>query len=146
MRKYLITLSLLCMVCSGCIPAKSGSADKQKETVVIDIDLPAFSGTMAYSTITDMLINPENYFGKTVRVRGVYEVLYYTPEHPYNFIIVDGPSGCCPQTLMFIWDTARDYDYPELGTRIEVVGKFSSYQGFDFPYNYLAVDGITSLD
>jgi len=107
------------------------------------LDLTRMSQTMVYASVMDMLTNPENYLGKTIKIQGEYNVLFHTPERPYNFALIEGASGCCPQNLMFIWDGS--HDYPEIGTKIEMTGIFSSYEGFDFPYSYLAVDDITVL-
>ena len=149
MKQYLSMIMVLCMIClfsAGCAPSGNGGSGKRSEAANIDINLPAFSNTMAYSAVVDMLTNPENHLEKTVRARGAYIVSHYTPERPYNFIVIDGPPGCCQQVLMFIWQGDQSFDYPETGERIEITGTFRSYQGFDFPYYYLAVNDITIIN
>ncbi|MCL2271947.1 MAG: hypothetical protein FWC19_03965 [Treponema sp.] len=143
MKKYLFAVILACMFLSGCTKEdRNGIPGKQ--ALIIDIELTAFSATMAHSMLVDMLTNPENYLGKTVKTRGEHTVLYYTPERPYNFIIVDGPPDCCPQALMFMLKGERVY--PQEGKRIEITGVFSRYDGFELPYYYLAVNDIIILD
>ena len=143
-------LSIITVVCiifllgSGC--ARNGNSEKQEEPVTIDINLTTFSRTMAHSTVNDMMINPEIHLGKTVRARGIYTTMYFDPEHLYNFLIVEGPPGCCPQGLMFIWYDDHGYEYPQIGTRIEITGTFKNYQGFDFPYNYLSISDISIVN
>ena len=145
--KIFLSVTIICMICiSGAGCARNAGSVSQSETAGIDINLPEFSRTMAHSAVIDMLTNPEAHLGKTVRARGEYATMHYDPQRVYNFLIVDGPPGCCPQGLMFIWYNDNGYEYPEIGTRIEITGTFSSYQGFSFPYNYLAIDDFIILN
>lgn len=144
MKKFLLAVILTGMFCfPGCTKEdRNGISGSQAS--IIDIELTAFSATMAHSMLIDMLTNPENYLGKTVKTRGEHTVLYYTPERPYNFVIVDSPSDCCPQILMFMLKEERGY--PEIEKRIELTGVFSRYDGFEFPYYYLAVNDMKILN
>ena len=95
MKKILlISISiLLCLSFTACgkkeEPAESGnegslvivSDGKKKEThevkpstfdEEVDIDISQMSGTVVYSTVYDMMWNPQNYVGKTLRVTGIF--------------------------------------------------------------------------
>ena len=53
-------------------PTESVSVSENAEAV--DIDLTKLSNTMVYSQLYNMVVSPDKYIGKTVRLRGKYGV------------------------------------------------------------------------
>ena len=49
---------------------------KENETPKVDNDLTELSGIMAYSEVFNILNNPEEYYGKTMRIKGKFNILY----------------------------------------------------------------------
>ena len=127
MRRIYVLVALLFM-CASC----SEGAGK------IDVDFSKFSSVMAYSGIYDMMINPDSYLGKTVRVKGKFDTIHddETGEDYFAVVVMDA-SMCCAAGLDFTLKGKRKYpdDYPEIGTEITVTGKFERYtEGEDVYY------------
>ena len=105
----------------------------------IDIDLVAMRDTMVYATMVNILSNPANHEGQTMRIAGSYNNRFWdvTGSH-YHFVVVRGQGGCCPRQMEFRrnGDFVFPYDYPAVGSTIELVGVFSRGEG-SF---YLSVD------
>ena len=109
----------------------AGEAAKLMEGGEYDIDLTVLDSTLCYAQVFDMVNYPENYTGKSVRMRG--NMAYFSDEKTggeYFAVIIPDAAGCCAQGIEF--KLAGDYkypdDYPELGTVITVTGSFDSYE------------------
>ncbi len=103
----------------------------------IDIDLTALSSTMVYSEVYSMMSAPEEYIGKTVKMRGPFAYYYdEATQSEYFACIIQDATACCAQGIEFV--LAGDYtfpdDYPEIDTEICVVGVFDTYQDGDYTY------------
>ena len=111
----------------------------------IDFDLTKMSATMIYSTIFDMLIMPEDYVEKNIKVKGWFEV-YTNPETAELFyaVVVPDATACCQQGLEFIWPGDHHYpaDFPELGSDITVTGRYKLIDKDGFTYNYLEASNV----
>ncbi len=95
----------------------------------VDVDLTQWSSTMVYSEVYAMMVEPEQYLGKTVKMRGMFATQEYNGERLYACIVQDA-TACCAQGLEFEMAEALVYpdDYPEPGTEVTVVGTFDSYK------------------
>ena len=115
-------------------PAVSESV---QSTDGIDVDLTKLSSTMVYSEVYNMLYTPDDYIGKTVKMKGAFA--YYedpeTKEQYFACIIVDA-MACCSQGLDFIPTDEYTYpdDYPEPYTEITVTGTLEMYEEDGFQY------------
>jgi len=110
----------------------SSSANKApSKPEKVDLDLTTMSSTMVYSEVFNMVTTPENYIGKTVKMRGTY-MYYYDekPNHYYFFCLISDAMACCSQGIEF--SLTKDYrypeDYPKPDDEITVVGVFDSYE------------------
>ena len=103
----------------------------------IDVDLTVLDSTMVYAQCYDMVYNPDNYEGKTVRVRGPFAYYLDTDTNKEYFAaLISDATACCSQGIEFVLEGEHSYpeDYPESGTEITVVGKFNSYEENGSPY------------
>ncbi|MBO4899518.1 MAG: hypothetical protein J5509_04445 [Lachnospiraceae bacterium] len=96
----------------------------------IDIDLTMLSSTMVYSEVYDMMLNPEAYIGKTIRMSGTFSSFYdETLDKHYFACIIQDATACCAQGIEF--ELTDDYsypdDYPEDYDLITVTGVFDTY-------------------
>ncbi len=108
------------------------------------IDLTEMSETMVYSYVYDMLIRPTEYLGKTVKVHGKFNEMFFEANGmTYTFVIVADATGCCAQGLEFVVNS--DVEFPAQDTEIEVIGVFEDYERGDFKYTRLAAEEITIL-
>ncbi|MCR5686908.1 MAG: hypothetical protein K6G58_02640 [Lachnospiraceae bacterium] len=120
----------------------SGSRTEEKpenaaDTEGIDIDLTALSATMVYSEVYNMMYYPENYVGKTVKMRGTYAVFHDETTHKYyHGCIIADATACCSQGIEF--SLTDDYsfpeDYPSEGEEFTVVGTFEIYDEGESTY------------
>lgn len=97
----------------------------------IDVDLTQLSSTMVYSEVYNMLVIPDDYIGKTIKMKGQFSV--YQDEATNNIyyaVIIADATACCSQGLEFIWEGTHTYpdDYPEPGTEVTVIGEFQTYE------------------
>ena len=103
----------------------------------IDVDLTKLSSTMVYSEVYNMMVSPDNYTGKTVKMNGAF-AYYEDPEtkKQYFACIIADATACCSQGLEFILTGDHTYpnDYPELGSEITVTGTFEVYTESGFQY------------
>ena len=94
----------------------------------LDLDLTKLSGTMVYSEVFNMRYEPDDYYGKCIRIRGLFSAVRNldTGEYFYNCIIPDA-TACCSQGIQFIPADALSYpeDFPPEGSTVTVRGTFA---------------------
>lgn len=103
----------------------------------VDVDLTALSSTMVYSEVYHMLVSPEDYIGKTVKMAGSFAFYHdETSNKDYFACVIADATACCSQGIEFILTDDYTYpdDYPEEGGEICVVGVFDTYQEGDYTY------------
>ena len=140
MKKYMPLFLLLCLTFVKNPAAAAGS---------VDVDLTMLSRTMVYAEVFNITTNPKDYMGKTIKIRGPYNAVYYDETGLYyHYVIIPDASACCQQGLEFIWKGEHTYpnDYPKEKTIIEVVGVFGSYEELGRTYYYLTVDEVNVLE
>lgn len=136
MRKIwlmLLLAALLVLLLSGC---GSGGADKtpepaqtaaSAEPAVIEVDIARLNDTMAYAQMYTIVNNPQEYVGKTAKLKGSYvpiqdptrEGLYY------HFLVVSDITACCEIGVEFFLDGYRyPEDYPQEYAKVELEGVF----------------------
>ena len=121
---------------SGLQPVVSTGSNTSK----INLDLTKMSATMIYSTIFDMLIMPEDYIEKTIKLSGWFET-YTDPQtgEMYYAVVVPDATACCQQGLEFVWPGDHKYpeDFPEIKQDITVTGIYKLIENDGITYNYL---------
>ncbi len=99
-------------------------AENEQATEIID--LTQLSSTMVYGEIYNMLVVPEAYEGKTIKMQGLFDILE-VPEtgEIYTACVVYDATACCAQGIAFVVnDATYPNDYPELYTPITITGVF----------------------
>ncbi len=105
-------------------------ADTQEETEGTDVDLTVLSSTMVYSEVYNMMYYPENYVGKSVKMKGTYAVFHdETTGKYYHGCIIQDATACCSQGIEFELTDEYSFpdDYPAQGQEICVTGIFDTY-------------------
>ena len=119
--------------------AAAGAASTAGGTV--DLDLTKISGTVVYSQVYDMMVEPESYMGQRIRIRGNFSY-FQDPDtkQEYFAAVIADATACCAQGIEFVWRGEHTYpqDYPPLDTEITVTGTFSTYFEGDYMYVQLA--------
>ena len=94
----------------------------------IDVDLTLLNASMAYAQVNDMLMYPDRYTGKKVRMRGTFYV-FPGDERNYFCVVITDATACCSQGIEFILAEERKYpsEYPSEGDEITVTGFYHTY-------------------
>ncbi len=103
----------------------------------IDVDLTVLSSTMVYSEVYNMMVSPENYVGKTVKMDGMFSSYHDEASDKYYYAcVISDATACCSQGIEFVLTDDYTYpdDYPKEGDEICVVGTFDTYQEGDYNY------------
>ena len=112
-------------------------SESKQNTVSIDVDLTKLSSTMVYSEVYNMMVSPDSYIGKTVKMNGAFSY-YKDPETNVQYFacVIADATACCSQGLEFVLSGNYTYpdDYPKLNSEITVIGTFEVYEenGFNF--------------
>jgi hypothetical protein len=100
--------------------------EETREPVADFVDLTLLSGTMVYAEVYNIMVYPEDYLGKTIKMSGLYYSSYFEETSRYcHFVLIEDALACCRQGLEFI--VSGDIAYPKDQDRIEVTGVFASY-------------------
>lgn len=120
---------------------KSKSTTKTTETTTeaksVDLDLTQLSSTLIYSEVYNMLITPDDYKGKIIKMKGQFN--QYTDEQTgktYNAVIIPDATVCCQQGLEFELSDKTNPNF-EQGAEITVVGTFDTYSEGELLYCHL---------
>lgn len=134
----LIALTLVPLAaCGGENTAQKPAAEGAEGTAAVDVDLTVLSGIMVYSEVNSMISFPDNYIGKTVKMRGQFTIYQATdengafiPDKRFFACMIADATACCAQGLEFALAGEPVYpdEYPELGAEITVVGTFEWYE------------------
>lgn len=103
----------------------------------VDVDLTALSSTIVYSEVFNMVSNPDDYIGKTVRMEGPCSIYYDEASGIYYYAcIIQDATACCAQGMEFELDETYDRpeDYPEEGEEVVVEGTFDTYMENGYLY------------
>lgn len=107
------------------------------EAKSVDLDLTKLSSTVVYSEVYNMLITPDDYKGKIIKMKGQFN--QYTDEETgktYNAVIIPDATACCQQGLEFELQNKTNPNF-EQNTEITVVGTFDTYSDGEFLYCHL---------
>lgn len=115
-------------------PAPSASAmETAAEESGIDIDLTILNSTMIYSEVYSMIVEPEAFLGKTVRLAGYCTSAYYEPtDMTYHAVIIPDATACCAQGIEYA--LADGAAYPADDTDIVITGTFELYEELGVEY------------
>lgn len=121
--------------------SNSKTTTKATETTIeaksVDLDLTKLSSTLIYSEVYNMLITPDDYKGKIIKMKGQFN--QYTDDETgkiYNSVIIPDATACCQQGLEFELSDKTNPNF-EQNTEITVVGTFDTYSDGKFLYCYL---------
>ncbi len=138
----LIFFSLVLFGCNK-VQKNINSSDLEiKTTEKVDFDLSTMKPNMVYAQVFDMLVSPETYENKIIRMKGNFEI-YEASEimgRSYAVIIYDA-LACCQQGIEFRYDFGNNL--PEKGSEITVTGKFIlSELESGISYNFVQADSV----
>ena len=101
----------------------------------IDYDLTAMDGDMVYASVYQMMVEPEAFEGKVIKISGRYYASFFDPNNRYyHYVIIEDAMACCAQGMEFVWDDGSHVypdEYPKDNSYVEVVGTFETYTETD---------------
>ena len=110
----------------------------------VDVDLTVLTANMVYAEVYNMMMNPDSYLGKTIKVSGPYYPLYYDGTgNYYHYVMIEDALACCQNGMEFIWDEGTHTypdEYPKEDDIIEIVGELKSYKEENYIYYYLDIE------
>lgn len=132
------------------LPTMDQLKDSNKDSLdfsQIDVDLTTMSSTMIYAEVFNMVLMPDEYEDKNIKIKGHFAVYISekTGDKYYSIIIPDA-TQCCQQGIDFVLlDDAKKYpqDFPAIGQEMILVGKYkttTTQEGLCF--NYLVTDNL----
>ena len=112
-------------------PSETKAAKKSKAKGGIDVDLTDKSANMVYAEVYNMMVAPEDYVGKTIKMKGTFSQFHDETTDKYYFAcIIKDAMACCSQGIEFVLNKKYKFpkDYPKEGDSICVVGVFETYK------------------
>lgn len=124
---------------------KELSQESEPVSEQVDLDLTQMNANMIYAEVFNMLIEPENYENKNIKISGYFNI--FTNENTnekYYAIIIPDALECCQQGLEIVWLGEHSLEeYPAQGEKITIVGRYTIRELENgITYNYLAVSKI----
>ena len=100
------------------------------------IDLTLLDKDMVYAMVYQMMINPDDFRDKTIRMQGSFTSYYYEPNDKYYFaVLIEDALACCSSGIEFVWGDGSHIfpdEYPEEGQQVIVTGVYQTYkEGLD---------------
>ena len=132
MKKIFIGVLIITTV--GMFIYNKDDKTNEKQVSQIDtqkvLDLTSLSTTMVYGEVYNILVNPNDYIGKTIKMSGQFKTVEdNTKNEVYTFCITMDNEQCCSQWVEILLDESIDKDdYPKEEALITVEGKFESYE------------------
>lgn len=130
-----VLVIFICLSFTGC---SCGKSNEEQENLVqtIDIDMSEFNKQMTYAEVLAIHMSPEDYLGKTIKLRGTFDFYYELdknsnpiPDKLHLGIIVTDAMECCSLPIDFILKKQDNIeDLPEQGTEITVTGILEQYK------------------
>ena len=113
----------------------------EAEESKIDYDLTNMSSTMIYAEVFNMLIEPEKYENKRVKMKGFFTIYNEGSNDEVYSVIVPDATACCQQGIEFFYDFKDNK--PVANSEITVTGIFNVHMLNDgISYNYIKAEKI----
>ena len=140
----LLTVLLLTLcACGGGEQASAPAQETSTEAAAVDVDLTQLSSTMVYSEVYNIMMAPEDYVGKIIRMNGECVSAYYEPtDATYYSIIIQDATACCAQGIEYVLGDGQAY--PEDGGEATVTGRFESYDENGTTWYHLVDASVTA--
>lgn len=127
------------------LPEVKSNTDEVFDGEKLSLDLTKMSATMVYAEVFNMLIMPDKYDGKLIKVRGNFS--RFVPNgktEEVTTVVVSDALACCQQGLEFkitpgspLENQLKNKSLPEPDSEIEIIGRFvlsQTEEGFDYFY------------
>jgi uncharacterized membrane protein YcgQ (UPF0703/DUF1980 family) len=101
---------------------------------------------MFIAQINDIYLNADDYFGKTIKLEGIFKQTQYVEgQDQYYFVIRYGP-GCCGNDgnvgFEVAWDKEKVQPYPADDSWVEAEGVLKFYEEEGYRLSYLDLSSL----
>lgn len=113
------------------LPEETDGSESLSSIEGIDIDLTTLSSTMVYSEVYNMMMDPDAYIGKVLKMSGAFAVYHDEASDKYYYgCIIQDATACCSQGIEFEPVNASVYpdEFPEENAPVTVTGTFDVYE------------------
>jgi hypothetical protein len=114
----------------------------QSNSSKVDFDLTKMSATMIYAEVFNMLIEPEKYENKRLKIKGLFTIYNEGTNDEVYSVIVPDATACCQQGIEFFYNFENR---PTSGSEIIVTGIFKIHQLSEengITYNYIQAENV----
>ncbi len=118
---------------------------------IVDHDLSNMNANMIFAEIFNLVLMPDEYIGRTFRMKGNFAVyVNETSGNKYFSIIIPDATQCCQQgiDIICLGDMKYPEDFPKIGSEIMVTGQFNSIttdEGLSFNYLVMSEEDFIPL-
>lgn len=118
---------------------------------IVDHDLSNMNANMIFAEIFNLVLMPDEYIGRTFRMKGNFAVyVNKTSGNKYFSIIIPDATQCCQQgiDIICLGDMKYPEDFPKIGSEIMVTGQFNSIttdEGLSFNYLVMSEEDFIPL-
>lgn len=118
---------------------------------IVDHDLSNMNANMIFAEIFNLVLMPDEYIGRTFRMKGNFAVyVNETSGNKYFSIIIPDATQCCQQgiDIICLGDMKYPEDFPKIGSEIMVTGQFNSIttdEGLNFNYLVMSEEDFIPL-
>lgn len=157
MKRFIILLLGIALVFTACssveqspspeisLPQPSESVSTGKRPSV-DVDLTTLSSTMVYAEVYNMMMSPDDYIGKIVRLKGTFTS--YEDQETGAIrcgVFVKDAAACCAQGFDVIMpeDAVYPEDYPASDTEVTIIGELQIDQELqEYGFIFLQLENV----
>lgn len=133
----LLALALTFASCTkNSIQPKNQEQSEKNAGFSVDFDLTKMNANMVYAQVFNLMLEPQNFDGKTFKIKGNFIKVNGPDGQPSYAVIIKDALACCQQGLEFKYDFAGKE--PVVDQEITVIGKYTLTETPDgFSHNYL---------
>lgn len=133
----LLALALTFASCTkNSIQPKNQEQPEKNADFSVDFDLTKMNANMVYAQVFNLMLEPQNFGGKTFKIKGNFIKVNGPDGQPSYAVIIKDALACCQQGLEFKYDFAGKE--PVVDQEITVIGKYTLTETPDgFSHNYL---------
>ena len=133
----LLALALTFASCTkNSIQPKNQEQSEKNAGFSVDFDLTKMNANMVYAQVFNLMLEPQNFGGKTFKIKGNFIKVNGPDGQPSYAVIIKDALACCQQGLEFKYDCAGKE--PVVDQEITVIGKYTLTETPDgFSHNYL---------
>ena len=118
------------------IQPKNQEQSEKNAGFSVDFDLTKMNANMVYAQVFNLMLEPQNFDGKTFKIKGNFIKVNGPDGQPSYAVIIKDALACCQQGLEFKYDFAGKE--PVVDQEITVIGKYTLTETPEgFSHNYL---------